>query len=153
MRVHVYAAGKCVINFHKRRLSVSKLKSPIVNPLPSASFPQSRCSFSEIHPLPPQEPQEGVLFCFILEGAYFCVTLRWINASRQSRNWDRTHREQAYDSKCTLGKLPRAQWPRPLRGATSAEKEGQPRQPGSSEFPHHCLPPDPGTQVGKVLDH
>ena len=63
-------------------------------------------------PPAPQEPQEGVLFCFILEGTYFCVTLRCINASRQSRNWDRAHRKQTYDSKRTLGKLPRAQWPR-----------------------------------------
>lgn len=156
MRVRVYAAGKRAINFHERRLSISKLKSPTVSPLLSASFPQSRCSFSEIHPYPPalQEPQEGVFFCFILEGTWLCVALRRIMPAERagagtgptgskpataSALWESSHEHNGHGR---------------LRGATSAEKEGQARQPGSSRFsPHHCLSLDPGTQTGTVLDH
>ena len=100
-----------------------------------------------------QEPQEGVLFCFILEGTYFCVTLQWIMPAGRAGTgtgltgskpmtanalWENSHECNGHGQ---------------LRGVMSAEKEGQTQQPGPPKSPHHCLSLDPGTQVGTVLDH
>ena len=78
-----------------------------------------------------QEPQEGVLFCFILEGTYFCVTLQWIMPAGRAGTgtgptggkpttanalWEKSHECNGHGQ---------------LRGAMSAEKEGQTPQPGS----------------------
>ena len=77
------------------------------------------------------------------------------NACRESRNRDRTHRRQTYDSKCSLGEFPRVQWPRAAERGDECWERGTDSTARVSQVhpPHHCLSLDPGTQVGTVLDH